>query len=160
MELSNLLKNKRCHVYLPIPYNQPSLSRDHQRVILMNHCCYCFVDLWKVKAKYAALCSSDFAKLQNARGASYHPPLMGNCPTWSHMLWTYQSTKWFLITLSQVLYGAWASVASRGVPLEKKVDMKHMQVKVFKNIARMTRRLYVLIMPHTRFRLNLHSVIA
>ena len=46
------------------------------------------------------------------------------------------------------------------VPLEKKSDMKCMQVNVLKNIARMTRRLYVLIMPHTRFRLNLHSVVA
>ena len=68
-----------CYVYLPIPYNQSSFSRDHQTVTIMNHCCYCFDDLWKVKAKYVALCSNDFAKLQNARGASHHPALMGNC---------------------------------------------------------------------------------
>ena len=48
-------------------------------------------------------------------------------------------------------------MALRGVPLEKKVDMKCMQVNILKNIATMTRRLYALIMPHTRFRLNLHS---
>ena len=33
-------KNKRCYVYLLIPYNWPSLSRDHQTVTIMNHCCY------------------------------------------------------------------------------------------------------------------------
>ena len=160
MDLSNPLKNKRCYVYLPIPYNRPSLSRDHQRVTTINHCCYCFDDLWKVKAKHVALWSSHLAKLQNARGASHHPALMGNCLTCSHMLWPYQFTKWFVITPSQVVCGAWDLVASRGVPLEKKVDMEFMQVNVLKNVARMTRRLYVLIMPHTRFRLNLHSVVA
>ena len=34
--------NKRCYVYLPIPYNWRSLSRDHQIVTMMNHCCYGF----------------------------------------------------------------------------------------------------------------------
>ena len=44
--------------------------------------------------------------------------------------------------------------------LEKKIDMKCMQLKALKNIARMTRRLSVFIMSHTHFRVNLHSVIA
>ena len=51
-------------------------------------------------------------------------------------------------------------MALRGVPFEKKVDMKCMQVNVLKNIARMTRRLYALIMSHTCFRVSLHSVVA
>ena len=157
---SNPLKNKRCYIYLPIPYNRSSLSRDHQRVTTMNPCCYCFDHLLKVKAKYIVLCLSALAKSQNARGAFHHPALMGNCPTCSHMPWPYQSTKWFVISPSQVMCGAWDSVASKEVPLEKKVDTKCMQVNVLKNIARMTRRLYVLIMPHTRFKLNLHSVVA
>ena len=45
-------KNKRFYVYLPIPYNCPSLFRGHQIVTMMNNCCYFFDDLWKVKAKY------------------------------------------------------------------------------------------------------------
>ena len=61
MGLSNPLKNKGCYAYLPIPHNQPSLSRDHQTVTIMNHC-YCFDDLWKVKAIYVALCLSSLAK--------------------------------------------------------------------------------------------------
>ena len=44
--------------------------------------------------------------------------------------------------------------------LEKKIDMKCMQLKALKNIAKMTRRLSVFIMSHTHFRVNLHSVIA
>ena len=76
MELFNPLKNRRCYVYLPIPYNGPSLSRGHQRVTVINHCCYCFDDLWKVKAKYLALCSNDLVKFQNARGACHHPGLI------------------------------------------------------------------------------------
>ena len=51
-------------------------------------------------------------------------------------------------------------MASREVPLEKKVDMKGMQVNIIKNIARVPRRLYVLIMLHPHVRLNLHSVVA
>ena len=85
MELSNPLENKRCYVYLPITHNRPSLSRHHQRVTIMNHCCYCYDDLWKVKAKYTVLCLSALAKLQNAREASHHPALIGNCPACSHM---------------------------------------------------------------------------
>ena len=50
---------------------------------------------------------------------------------------------------------------TRELPVEKKVDMKCIQVNVLKNIVRMTSmRLYVLIMSHTCFRVNLHSVVA
>ena len=90
---------------------------------------------------------------------SHHPALMGNWPTCSHMPWPNQSTKWFIISPSQVVRGSWDSVASTEVPLEKKVDMKCIQVNVLKIIARMTRRLYILVMPHSRFRLNIHSVV-
>ena len=51
-------------------------------------------------------------------------------------------------------------MATREVPVKKKVDMKCIQVNALKNIARMTRRLYVHIMSHKRFRVNLHSVVA
>ena len=46
------------------------------------------------------------------------------------------------------------------VPAEKKVDLKFVHVTLHKIIARMTRRLYVFVMSHTRFRVNLHSVVA
>ena len=51
------------------------------------------------------------------------------------------------------------SGVAREIPVEKKVDMKCIQVNALKNIARMTGRLYV-IMSHKRFRVNLHSVVA
>ena len=75
------------------------------------------------------------------------------------MPWPYQSTEWFVITISpfQVVRDVRDSVATREVLVEKKVDMKFVQVNVLKNIAR---RLYVLIMSHTRFRVNLHSAVA
>ena len=50
-------------------------------------------------------------------------------------------------------------MTTRDVPLVKKVDMKCMQVNVLKNIARMTRRLCVIIMSYTHFRVNLLSVV-
>ena len=49
-------------------------------------------------------------------------------------------------------------MATREVPVDKKVDF--IRVNVLENIARMTRTLYVLVMSHTRFRVNLHSVVA
>ena len=51
-------------------------------------------------------------------------------------------------------------MATREVSVDKKVDLKFIQVTLLKNIARMTRRLYVLVMSHARFRVNLHSVVA
>ena len=94
------------------------------------------------------------------RGTSRHPGFMENCPTCSHMSWPYQSTKWFVISPFHVVWGARDSMATRDVPLAKKVDMKCMQVNKLKNIVTMTRRLCVLIMSHTHFRVNLHSVVA
>ena len=44
--------------------------------------------------------------------------------------------------------------------LEKKVDMKCMELNALKNIARMTRRLCAFILSHTHFRVNLHSVVS
>ena len=43
-------------------------------------------------------------------------------------------------------------MATREVLVEKKIVMTCIQVNVLKNIARISRRLYVLIMPYTRFR--------
>ena len=51
-------------------------------------------------------------------------------------------------------------MATREVSVDKKVDFKFIQVNVLKNIARMTRRLYVLVVSHTRFKVNLHAVVA
>ena len=45
-------------------------------------------------------------------------------------------------------------------PLEKKVDMKRILVNELRNIAGITRRLCILIIFHTRFRVNLHFVVA
>ena len=68
-----------------------------------------------------------------------------------------------MVCYQSVAGGVWVldSAATREVPVEKKVDMKCIQVNVLKNIVRMTNmRLYVLIMSHTCFRVNLHSVVA
>ena len=51
-------------------------------------------------------------------------------------------------------------MATRKVSVDKKVDLKFIHVTLLKNIARMTKTLYVLIMSHMRFRVNLHSVVA
>ena len=106
--------------------------------------------------KYTVLCLNALAKSQNPKKASRHQALMGNCSTYSHIPWLHQSTKWFVISLLWV----WISVATREVPVKKKVDMKCIQVNVLKNIARMARRLNVHIMSHKRFRVNLHSAVA
>ena len=50
-------------------------------------------------------------------------------------------------------------LAMREVSVEKKVDLKFIQVTLLKNTTRMTKRLFVLVMSHTRFRVNLHSVV-
>ena len=51
-------------------------------------------------------------------------------------------------------------MATREVSVDKKVDLKFIQIILLKNIARMARRLYIHVMSHTRFRVNLHSVVA
>ena len=43
--------------------------------------------------------------------------------------------------------------------LEKKVDWQCMELNALKNIPRMTRRLCVLIMSHTHFKVNLRFVL-
>ena len=43
----------------------------------MNHCFYCLDGLWNVKAKYIVLCLNALAKLQNPKGVSRPPALMG-----------------------------------------------------------------------------------
>ena len=90
---------------LPIPYSQPLLSRGHQTITLtiINHCCYRFDGLWKVKHKYIVLCLNVFAKLHNERGISLHPVILANCGTCSHIFWPYQSTEWFVISPFQVV---------------------------------------------------------
>ena len=55
---------------------------------------------------------------------------MDNCPTCSHMPWSYQSTKWFVISPLHVVRGTWDSVTTSNMSLEKKVDMKCIQVNV------------------------------
>ena len=51
-------------------------------------------------------------------------------------------------------------MATTEVSVDKKVDLKCIRINVLKNIATMTKRLYVLVMSHRRFRVNLHSVVA
>ena len=144
---------KKCDVmFIFLYHNWPSLSRDRQKLTIMNHCCYYFDGLCKVKTKYIILRLNALAKLQNVRGTSSPAALMGNWSTCSHMPWSYQSSKWFLISPFYVVWGAWDSVALRNVPLAEKIDMKCMKVNVVKNKARITRRLCILIMSHTHFR--------
>ena len=122
--------------FLDTPYPSLSLSK---RTCFLNDP-PSFDGFWKVKkVKYVVLCLNDLAKLQNTRGVSHRPAFMDNFPTrWS---WPYQSTNRFVISPFQVVCGAWDSLATEEVPLEKKVDMKCMQVNVLKNIAKITRRL-------------------
>ena len=78
--------------------NRLSLFRGHQTVT-MNHCCYCFDGPWKVRTKYIVLHLNVFAKLENPRGKSHLPVLMGNCPT--RMPWPYQFTDIYAGKLTQ-----------------------------------------------------------
>ena len=90
-----------------------------------------------MKIKYVLLCSNAFAKLQNTRETARHPVLMDDCPTCNDIARPYQSTEWFVISPSQGVQSM--RVATRVVLLEKKVDMKYMQVNILRNIARMTK---------------------
>ena len=83
-------KNKRCYVYLLVPYSCPLLSRGHQTVTIMNHCCYCFDGFWKVQVKDIVLFLNVFLKLKNSMGASRLPVVLGNWPTCNHLSWPYQ----------------------------------------------------------------------
>ena len=75
-------------------YNRPSLSRDHQTVTIMNHCCSLLFDgFWKVKAKHVLLCLNTLAKLHKTRGASRRLAMMGNWLTCSHKPWSYNSSE-------------------------------------------------------------------
>ena len=48
---------KKCDVmFIFLYHNWPSLSRDRQKLTIMNHCCYYFDGLCKVKTKYIILC--------------------------------------------------------------------------------------------------------
>ena len=63
------------------------------------------------------------AKLQSTRGASRHPTLTGKWPGCNYIRWPCQSTNWLSVSPFHVLCGAWDSVATREVPLEKKVNI-------------------------------------
>ena len=126
----------------------------------MNHCCYCFDGLQRMKTKYIVLCVNALAKYQNARGASHHLVFMVNYGTFSFMPWPYQFINRLLSVCSRSCAGheiLWPR--ERCLCLEKKVDMKCMQLNTPKNIERMTRRLCILIMSHIHFKVNLHSVV-
>ena len=126
----------------------------------MNHFCYCFVVLGKMKNKYITLCLDALGKLQNAWGASRPAALMGNYPTFSFLspinpINGLLSVRSWWFARHEVLWPR-----GRCLCLQKKVGMKCMQLNTLKNIARMTRRLCVLIISLTHFRVNLHSVVA
>ena len=121
----------------------------------MNHCSYCSDGL-----DHKVLCLNALAKQQNAKGALRHPALMVNYSTFSFMPWPYQSINGLLSVRSRWFAGheiLWPR--ERCLCLEKKVDMKCMQLNALKNIAMMTRRLCILITSHVHFRVNLHSVV-
>lgn len=78
-----------------------------------------------MKAKYVVLWSNALVKLQNARAASRDPALMENCLVYSHISWSYQSTKWFVI--SPLLLGALLDMrfcGTRELSPAKNADMK------------------------------------
>ena len=49
-------------VYIPAPYSEPSLSKDHQTVTIINHCCYWFDGFGRMKTKYVVFCLNPLAK--------------------------------------------------------------------------------------------------
>ena len=120
----------------------------------MNHYCYGFDD------QMYSIALNALAKLQNLKEVSRHPVLMGNCSTCSQIHFPYQPTKLFVSSLFQVVCNVWDSMATTEVSVDKKVDLKFIQVNVLNNIARMARGLYILAMSHPCFRGNLHSVVA
>ena len=122
-------------------HQRQSNSNDNGSLLLL------FDDLWKKKGKYIQYTVlyrvpflNAWAKSQNTRRASRHPALMGNCRL-VVLRWPCQSTKWFVISLFQIVCRTWDCIATREVPLEKNIDMKCIHVNVLKNIARMTRLL-------------------
>ena len=81
---------------------------------------------WPLESEESEICSivlTALAKLQSRRGASRHPTLTGNCPGCNYIRWPCQSTNWFVVSPFHVLCGAWDTVATREVPLEKKVNI-------------------------------------
>ena len=60
------------HTISGFTFQKLSNSNNNESFLLL------FDGLWKVKAKYIVLCLNALAKLRNAKGASYHPVLMGN----------------------------------------------------------------------------------
>ena len=58
---------------LPFPEFQKTSNSNNNEFLLLL-----FDGLWKVKAKYIVLCLNASAKLQNVRGASCPPALIGN----------------------------------------------------------------------------------
>ena len=59
-------------MYPDITFQMPLNSSINELLLLL------FDGLWKVKAKHIVLCLIASAKFWNAKGASYHPALMGN----------------------------------------------------------------------------------
>ena len=99
----------------------------------MNHCCYCFDGLQRMKTKYIVLCVNALAKYQNARGASRHLVFMVNYRTFSFMPWPYQFINRLLSVCSRSCAGheiLWPR--ERCLCLEKKVDMKCMQPQKYR----------------------------
>ena len=144
----NILLGKIKHVIFIFLYHRISLHFQEATIVtititvtvtIINDCCSCFDGFWKVKFKYIGSCLNAFAKLQNARGSSRYPVLMRNCPKFSHRPWPYQSAERCAISPFQVVYRARDSVTTREVPLEKKFDMKYIQVTALRSIARMTK---------------------
>ena len=59
-------------MYLDFTFQRPSNGNNNKSLFLLFH------GLWKMKAEYIILCLNTSAKFRNAKGASYHPALMGN----------------------------------------------------------------------------------
>ena len=126
----------------------------------MHRCCYCFDGLWKVKkVKYVVLCLK----------------LWLNYTKWGEhltiQLW-WATARLVVVCLGSInpLTGL-LSVRSRWCAeyeilswrerclFRRKLTWYFMLVNVLKNMTRMTRRLCVLIMSHTRFTVNLLSLV-
>ena len=59
-------------LFLDLTFQMPLNSSMNESLLLL------FDDLWKVKTKHIVLCLIALTKFWNAKGASYHPALMGN----------------------------------------------------------------------------------
>ena len=150
-------KNKRYYVYLPIPYNRPSLSRDHQTVAIINYCCLLF---WSSRQNEDQIYSIVFKCISYITDRDGRISTPNVDPTFGYMLWSYQSTKWFAIISFQVVCGTRDFVATRQELVSWEESCHEMYAaKRTQKYSKDDKETVCFIMSHTHFRVNLQSIV-